>query len=70
MIDKIIWNNLEYHHLMMYCEEKWIYLYINYDWNIELSDMRIIAKLDNTKPLYLQDEKQLKYIYEYLENNK
>ena len=49
MIDKIIWNNLEYHHLMMYCEEKWIYLYINYDWNIELSDMRIIAKLDNTK---------------------
>lgn len=58
---KIIWNPIEYHHLMMYCEEKDINMTLFHDWDMiryfskSIEDIEV-TKLDNTKPLSEQSE--------------
>ena len=69
---EIIWNPIEYHHLMMYCEE---------DYNLKITPLYIsIAKykdyterfidFNNTLPLHKQSEEVLWALVEYLSNIK
>lgn len=55
-IKEIIWNPIEYHHLMMYCESKNISMRIESLWIIYINANRKICDFDNTKPLSEQSE--------------
>lgn len=69
-IDEIIWNPLEFHHLMMYCENKKIKFDIKqFCWESEIFiNTDRIVKLDVKKPLHQQSEEVLKNIFEALIN--
>lgn len=68
-IKEIIWNPIEYHHLMMYCESKWIKLSIN-NYNTTQSGIFFnwngCCVLDNSKPLNQQSAETLWKIYNFL----
>ncbi len=52
----IIWNNLDYHHIMMYCDSKWIWARLCLSRiNIYKSDFDIDIYLDNSKPFHEQE---------------
>jgi hypothetical protein len=70
-----IWNPIEYHHLMMYCEEKDLPFCISWDYLFTFPDFKeftlkskleIIAKIDYTKPLHQQSEETLWKIFNFL----
>lgn len=69
---EIIWNPLELHHLMWYCELKWIYFKIENYTNSREEKLSLISiryhqiSYNNTKPLSQQNEEVLKNIFEAL----
>ena len=64
------WNNLDYHHLMIYCEKKryafaiWSTWKLIWNRNEEWSYVEI--QLDNTKPFSNQSEEVYEQIFNYL----
>jgi len=66
---EIIWNPLDYNHLMMYCEEKGIKLQIQANWVIQVINdnetYQIICNIDNTKSFDLQSEETFEKLYKY-----
>ena len=63
---KIIWNNLDYHHIMMYCYNKNIDLTIVECWEIyNTGNWQFITKLDNTKPFHEQKSEVYKALLDY-----
>ena len=69
----IIWNNLDYHHIMMYCENRKLNLIIAMNWNItsykkESSNITIYQtwiKFDYTKPFHKQEPIVYKALLDY-----
>ena len=67
----IIWNNLDYHHLMKYCKHKNIWIIIDDDtinlnskfWTLDL--WNTLVKVDNTKPLNEQKSEVYKALLDY-----
>ena len=68
---EIIWNPLSLKHLMMYCNEKKKWYYVNYqnNWCISVSKWEtvwFIIQLDITKELYEQEDEVLLDIINFL----
>lgn len=71
---EIIWNNLDYHHLMIYCDSNKIRLVIQangviktiiWNWWFENESYDIITNIDNTKPFHKQEQKVYKRLLDY-----
>jgi hypothetical protein len=70
-IDEIIWNPIEYHHLMMYCDKSqklqfnifWNYISIR---NLFTRNDSWLIYLNNNLPLHQQSEETLWKIYNFL----
>ena len=68
---EIIWNNLDYHHIMMYCKHKNIWIIIDDDtinlyskfWTLDL--WNTLVKVDNTKPLNEQKSEVYNALLDY-----
>ena len=69
---EVIWNPLEEHHLRMYCEKKWIEIFIDFEWKVYsfkkelLEPYTLLFKLDNTKSFDNQSEEVYEKIFNYL----
>ena len=70
-IKEIIWNPIEYHHLMMYCNynNSTNNMFIECNWNVWFWAC-IITKFNTTLPLHKQSEEVLWALLEYLSNIK
>jgi len=65
---KIIWNSIEYHHLMMYFEDKIEQTTVRFDmyWRFINEYWEVEFRLDITKPLHQQSEETLWKIFNFL----
>ena len=77
--DRTIWNKIEYHHLLMYCEKKLNNWYKYSIWNKRIVWTNIKTKdfwyvdwiqLDNTKSLHNQSDEVIEKIINFLTENK
>lgn len=66
---KIIWNPIEYHHLMTYCVNKWFRFNISDSYiNLYSKDFTeaCVIKIEYSKSLHQQSEETLWQIYNFL----